>query len=171
MKIVVTTLVMLFTLGGFLPVSGWAEDNTETNEAVPIDPNCTASPEVCQKRAIQRAARIKKCQENPEWCEQYQEKKRERQTWKKQFCEQNPEVCKKQREERKALNEQCKAQPDKCRELRRQHRQRKEQEQEVWCQANAERCKQWKAEQQQLKTQCMTMRQQLEEKYPDVPRP
>lgn len=169
MKIITAILLLLLTVGVFLS-SGWAENTSGVKDVIPIDPDCTAAPEVCKQRAVQRAERIKKCQENPEWCAQYQQDKREKMTQKKQFCEQNPEVCEKRRAERKALGEQCKAQPDKCRELRQQFRQRKEQEQETWCQANAERCQQWKSEQQKIQAQCAAMHQQLEEKYPDVPR-
>ncbi|OQW93609.1 MAG: hypothetical protein BWK79_10205 [Beggiatoa sp. IS2] len=164
--------LLLVTLMGWM-VSAWAGDPATSIGAVPIDPNCLESREVCEKRALEQQARIRRCAEKPQLCEQQRNEKREKREQRQKFCAENPEVCKQQREEREALEAQCKAQPEQCAELKKQfHRKKAEEKKQAfdqWCTHSPQACEQWKAESEKIREQCAEMQRQLRQKFPDMP--
>jgi len=166
-------IVWLFFILSGLAFSVAAEEIKPVPGAVSIDPNCLESREVCEKKALEREARVKRCQENPQSCEQERLERMQQQEKRKKFCQENPAVCKKQHEERVALETQCKAQPEQCAELKKQFNRKKNEERtlafEQWCTNNAKSCEKWKAESKKIQEQCAEMRKQLKQKFPDMP--
>jgi len=156
-KIAVIGLLPLFY---FTPTS-WADDNSSTQAVaeIQIDPNCTASREICIKRALRKKALDEHCAADPDWCER-------RRAWLKQL-----------QEERRVLRERCKAEgPNRCEGLKqqfkaRQAQRRKEkreqlkQAREQWCEDKPNDCEPWKREIKALNKECNEKRTQLDEKY------
>jgi hypothetical protein len=160
MKMTKIALISLLALFYFTP-STWAHDNTPSQavDDIQIHPNCTASREICIKRAKREKALEERCAADPNWCER-------RRAWKKQL-----------QEERRILRERCKVEgPNRCEGLKRafkekQAQRRKEkreklkQAQEQWCKDKPNHCEPWKRELKALNEECRKKREQLDEKY------
>lgn len=137
-----------------------------------IDLDCLDkhSREECEQQAERRDNVRAKCAQDPEWCQQYQNRHKQQLDSHQQWCKDNPEECKVWRDKRQAIHARCLQNPKACGEQYRQNYQQQKKAQEDWCTNNPVRCVQWEADVKTLKKQCNAMEEELALKYPGLPR-